>query len=113
MRWERRLKSTSSGGGTAPLWAHSGRELFYTANGKMYAVRVNPGSAFSAEAPRVLFTVPERVRVGALASGTFDISPDDRRFLLVRDNDWAEMAGTPTLVVVQNFLEELLAKLKE
>ena len=82
-------------------------------DGKMYAVRVNPGSPFSAEAPRVLFTVPERVRVGALASGTFDISPDDRRFLLVRDNDWAEMAGTPTLVVVQNFLEELRAKLKE
>ena len=35
------------------------------------------------------------------------------RFLMVRDNDWTEMAGTPTLVVVENFFEELRAKLKK
>jgi serine/threonine-protein kinase len=103
----------SSGGGTAPLWAHSGRELFYAANGKMYAVRINPGAPFAAEAPRVLFDIPDRVRAGSLQSGTFAISPDDQRFLMVRDHLWGEMAGTPTLVVVQNFFDELRAKLKQ
>jgi hypothetical protein len=103
----------SSGGGSAPLWARSGRELFYAANGKMYAVRIDAGASFSADPPRVLFAIPDRVRAGALESGTFAITPDDRRFLMVRDNSWAEMAGTPTLVVVHGFFDELRAKLKQ
>ena len=32
---------------------------------------------------------------------------------MVRDNQWEEMAGTPTRVVVQNFFDELRAKLKK
>ena len=103
----------SSGGGSAPLWAHSGRELFYVRGGNMYSVRIHPGPPFSAEPPRVLFPIPDRVRAGSLVRGTFAITPDDQRFLMVRDNSWADMAGTPTVVVVQNFFEELRAKLKK
>jgi hypothetical protein len=44
--------------------------------------------------------------------GHVSITPDDRRFLMVRDNKWEDMAGTPTLVVVQSFFDELRAKLK-
>ena len=93
----------SHGGGSAPLWAHNGRELFYVANGQMNVVRIHPGPPFSAEPPRVLFTIPERVRAGSPVGGTFSITPDDRRFLMVRDNKWEDMAGTPTLVVVHGF----------
>src|SRR5688500_717508 len=102
----------SSGGGSAPLWAHNGRELFYVANRKMNVVRINPGPPFSAEPPRVLFTIPDGLRAGSPVGGTFAITPDDQRFLMVRDNKWEDMAGTPTLVVVQNFFDELRAKLK-
>ena len=102
----------SSGGGSAPLWAHNGRELFYVADGKMNVVRIHPGPPFSAEPPRVLFAIPDGVRAGSLARGTFAITPDDQRFLMVRDNSWEDMAGTPTLVVVQSFFDELRAKLK-
>ncbi len=103
----------SSGGGSAPLWAHSGRELFYVRGTNMYVVRIDPGPPFSAEPPRVLFAIPDRVRTGSLVRGTFAITPDDRRFLMVRDNSWEDMAGTGTLVVVENFFEELRAKLKK
>jgi hypothetical protein len=103
----------SSGGGSAPLWAHNGRELFYVNGNNMYVVQVHPGPPFSAAPPRVLFAIPDRVRVGSLLRGTFAITPDDRRFLMVRDNSWVDMAGTPTMVVVENFFEELRAKLKE
>ena len=104
----------SSGGASAPLWAHNGRELFYVAKGTMNAVTIHPGPPFSAEPPRVLFAIPDGVRAVSLVRvrGTFAISPDDQRFLMVRDNSWAEMAGTPTLVVVQSFFDELRAKLK-
>ncbi len=102
----------SRGGGSAPVWSHDGRELFYVANAKMHVVRIDPGRPFSAESPRVLFAIPADVRAGSLDGGTFAVSPDDQRFLMVRDNRWGEMAGTPTLVVVQNFFDELRTKLK-
>jgi serine/threonine-protein kinase len=103
----------SSGGGSAPVWAHNGRELFYVSRGKMNVVSIHPGPPFSAEPPRVLFAIPDRVRAGSLARGTFATTPDDQRFLMVRDNSWGEMAGTPTLVVVENFFAELRAKLRK
>ena len=103
----------SSGGGSAPLWAHNGHELFYTRGNNMYVVRIHPGSPFSAEPPRVLFKISDRVRGESLARGTFAITPDDQRFLMVRDNTWEDMAGTRTVVVVENFFGELRAKLKK
>ena len=103
----------SSGGGSAPLWAHNGRELFYVRGRNMYVVQIHPGPPFSAEPPRVLFAIPDRVRAGSLFRGTFAIAPNDQRFLMVRDNSWEDMAGTPTVVVVENFFEELRAKLKK
>jgi dipeptidyl aminopeptidase/acylaminoacyl peptidase len=103
----------SSGGGSAPVWAHNGRELFYVGGGSMKVVTIHPGPPFSAEPPRVLFAIPDRVRVGSPVRGTFAITPDDQRLLMVRDNSWEDMAGTPTMVVVENFFEELRAKLKQ
>ena len=103
----------SQGGGSAPLWSHDGRELFYASGQKMHAVSIHPGPPFSAEPPRVLFQIPDRVRAGSLARGNFAISRDGQRFLMVREQSWAEIAGTPTLVVVENFFEELRSKLKK
>lgn len=103
----------SSGGGGAPLWAHNGRELFYIAHGAMNVVTIHAGPPFSVEPPRVVFAIPERVRAESPAGGTFAITLDDRRFLMVRDNKWEDMAGTPTLVVVQHFFDELRTKLKK
>jgi hypothetical protein len=102
----------SSDGGSAPLWAHNGRELFYVAHGQMKDVTIHPGPRFSAESPRTLFAIPAGVRTGSPFRGTFAVTPDDQRFLMVRNNEWKAMAGTPTLVVVQGFFDELRAKLK-
>ncbi|MEO7086646.1 MAG: hypothetical protein ABI442_17615 [Gemmatimonadaceae bacterium] len=107
-RWQ-----VSNGGGSAPLWAHNGRELFYASGTNMYVVQLHPGPPFSAETPRVLFAIPDRVRLGSSVRGAFATTPDDQRFLMVRDRSWADMAGTPTMVVVENFFEEPRAKLKK
>ena len=44
-----------------------------------------------------------QVRRGSSVGGTFAVTPDDQRFLMVRDRSGEEMAGTPTMVVVENF----------
>ena len=100
-------------GGSAPVWSRDGRELFYVGGSKMQAVAIHPGAIFTAEPPRALFEIPERVRAGSLAGGTFAVTPDGQRFLMVRDESWAEMAGMPMMVVVENFFEELRSKLKK
>ena len=46
--------------------------------------------------------------LGALSGRTYDISPDDQRFLLIKEGGGSEQAAAPnTLIVVQHFDEEL------
>ncbi|MGH3373189.1 MAG: protein kinase domain-containing protein, partial [Actinoallomurus sp.] len=97
-RWQ-----VSASGGTLPVWAHSGKELFYL-NGRqeMTSIPLTPGASFAVGQPRVLF--PAAQYVLETNAGAYDVSPDDKRFVLVR----AATGGTGTeLVVVQNWFEEL------
>ena len=102
----------SSGGGSAPVWAHNGGELFHVDGPNMKLVQIHPGPPFSAGRPRVLFAIPDRVRAGSLVGGTFAISPDDQRFLMVRDKIWDDTTGT-RLVVVENLFSELRNKVRQ
>ena len=101
-RWQ-----ISGNGGNEPLWAHSGRELFYRAgNGDLMAVTVNAGSAFAAAEQRRLFSAASYLN--NTAHTEYQISPDDRRFLFKRLVG-AEIAGAraATAVLVQHWLTEL------
>jgi len=96
----------STSGGTRPLWARSGTELFYLDGaGAMTRVPVQTAPTFSAGTPARLFDT----RYFTAAVGrTYDVSPDGQRFLMIKT------AGTdqaPSMVVVLNWLEELKAKL--
>ena len=102
-----------SGVAGAPVGAKNGWGLFFVGGGSMQVVAIHPGPPFSAGPPRTLFAIPERVRAGSLAGGIFALAPDDQRFLMVRENSWTDMAGTPTVVVVEHFFEELRQKLKQ
>jgi serine/threonine-protein kinase len=86
----RRLADPTSGrtpvsvdGGAPPVWSRSGRELFFQgSNGRtMYVADVRTGPTFSAGTPRVLFE-SSSYRWDAF-SRAFDVSVDDRRFLMV------------------------------
>ena len=96
----------STDGGTRPLWARNGHELFYVAPaGAIMSARVDVrGGAFSAGTPEKVVEGP--YATGAPASGrNYDVSSDGRRFLMVRQAP-ATQAG-PQLVVVQNWAAEL------
>ncbi len=90
----------SRGGGT-PVWSRNGRELFYLgAPGRVMAVPIQPGRTFAAGNPQQVLEGPYLTR----GFRTYDVSPDGQRFLMIKDTAAAE---GPTLVVVQNWFEEL------
>ncbi len=99
----------SRDGGTRPLWALDGRELFYLgAPGQVMAVPIQPGPAFAAGNPEQLFEGPY---LEPSAQRTYDVSPDGQRFLMIKSAETAESAAAgPTLVVVQNWHQELLER---
>ena len=96
----------AAGGGTEPQWAHNGRELFYRdASGRLMAVEVKTSSTFSIGRSAPLF--PAGGFVADQSSPQYDVSPDDKRFLMIRP----VAAGAPDkLIVVENWFEELKAK---
>jgi serine/threonine-protein kinase len=106
-RWQ-----ISTAGGSAARWAHSGRELFYEApSGDMMVVPVTPGPTFAPGAPARLFPLS-----GLLASNVvplYDLTPDDKKFLMVRSAAINQAPGAGQLVVVDNWFTELTAKMRK
>jgi Tol biopolymer transport system component len=98
-RWQ-----VSTTDGRDPLWSHSGRELFYLspATGKLMSVAVKPGATFTFDQPRPLFSVVQYVPGGA--TQPYDVSPDDKRFLFLRETAPSDRSE---LIVVQNWTREL------
>jgi serine/threonine-protein kinase len=101
-RWQ-----ISGNGGNEPLWAHSGRELYYRAgNGDLVAVTVTGGTAFAAGEQRRLFSAAPYL--SNTAHTEYQISPDDRRFLFKRlVGSETGSARAATAVLVQHWLTEL------
>jgi eukaryotic-like serine/threonine-protein kinase len=96
----------SPAGGTRPLWAPTnGQELFYVGpTGALMAARVDArGSAWSARAPQKIVDGPY-VTVTAESGRTYDVSPDGRRFLMVKQ---PATRASAQIVIVQNWFEEL------
>ncbi len=100
-RWQ-----VSSAGGADPVWSRNGRELFYlSAQNEMMSVAVAPGATFSISPPERLFSTAPYTPIPPVPS--FDVSPDGKRFLLLRET-------TPTerneLIVVENWTREMRAR---
>jgi hypothetical protein len=87
-------------GGSEPLWAHSGRELFYRSGDSLMVASVTLSPTFAVAGRRRLFTG------SFLSGGTFreyDVAPDDQHFLMIT-------GGIPESVLfgVQNMFQRLL-----
>jgi dipeptidyl aminopeptidase/acylaminoacyl peptidase len=98
--------AVSTGGGTEPLWSHSGKELFYRdVAGNLVSVAVQSSPTFSLGRSTVLF--PARAYLSFERGAQYAVAPDDRRFLMIRQVP----GSTPDeLVVVDNWFEELKPK---
>ena len=92
----------SSTGGTEPLWAHSSRELFYRSGAhQLMAATILPGGMRPVGAQRPLFDDSQFAAEGIHTD--YAISPDDRRFLMIRE----ELEPSRTIVLVLNWFEDI------
>jgi eukaryotic-like serine/threonine-protein kinase len=104
-RWQ-----ISNEGGTEPLWARDGKELFYRSvtpgsqTSQAWSVDVQTGSGFSASRPRLLFE--QSGYALRIPIRGWDISPDGKRFLMVKLEERKSQPLTE-MVLVQNWFEEL------
>ena len=96
----------STRGGEAPLWGPKGRELYYYA-GRMMAVMIETEPAFAVGNPEVLFSGEYYV---TLSNRPYDISPDGKRFLMIKEAPEPSEAAAPVetppiteLIVVDNW----------
>ncbi len=102
----------STAGGGQPVWARTGAELFYFAlDGTLMAVPVEVRSAaWNAGVPaKILDARYFTGGLGAVTLGrTYDVSPDGRRFLMIKQGDAGNQTAAPQqIIVVQNWDEEL------
>ena len=97
----RRLQKISTGGGRYPLWSPDGKELFYVSSQSMVAVAIETGSTLRIGTPRTLFGG------NFIWAGwhPFDVSPDGRRFVMVRQN--AHLPGYKELRMVVNWQKDI------
>ncbi len=99
-------RSVSTAGGTRPLWARNGRELFYVSpTGAVMRVGVEPGRHGWPRTPTMV------VKEGYLHDTAeprphYDIA-DDGRFLMMKARGADGTAAPASLIVVQHWVEEL------
>jgi len=95
----------SRDGGTRPLWGPDGRELFYLSRGaEPMAVRVQTEPSFAPGNPEVVLE-GHNFTVESAPTRSYDISPDGKRFLVIKE-PVGETSRTE-LILVQNWFQEL------
>ena len=94
------IKQVSREGGTEPVWAHDGREIFYRNGSQMMVVSVETHPELELGAPALLFE--GTYELTERRTPNYDVAPDGKRFLMI------EGQPAPTQInVVLNWFEEL------
>jgi len=102
----------SRGGGYAPLWGHSGREIFYVSpDSAMMAATVEAGETFRVTDRQRLFALPAGFNI-AQVNVLYDVTPDDQRFIGVRDVS-AVAEVTYPLILVENWTGEIRERVRQ
>jgi serine/threonine protein kinase/Tol biopolymer transport system component len=109
----RERRQVSNAGGYGPRWSRDGKELFYlAADGTLMSVQVGSGTTWNPGPPVPIVKASDSYfRASTSFVGrTYDVSPDGKRFLRVK-NPSGQAAGSPAnIVVVRNWIEEVKAR---
>ncbi|HEY3171846.1 MAG TPA: protein kinase [Thermoanaerobaculia bacterium] len=101
----------SNEGGTDAVWSPPGGELFYRNGDNMMVVAVTTSPTLKASAPKVLWEghyshgTSSSCGPPGPTSSNYDVTPDGKRFLMIRDRD--QDANPNTIHVVLHWANEL------
>jgi hypothetical protein len=100
-------QQVSIDGGELPVWSRDGRQLFFMTpdGGKLCGVTVQSGTPLLVGPPQVLFEF--QAILPSHGSRGYDIGPDGRFLIIRRDQTDAVRGQTSSLILVQNWFEEL------
>jgi serine/threonine-protein kinase len=102
----RKYQISSSNGGTEPIWAKNGRELFYRNGDKMMAVVVDTrGDNLEPGPPTLLFEGHFAVSNVSGGDAWYDVNSDGSRFLMLKADESSNNAAS--IVIVENWTNEL------
>jgi serine/threonine-protein kinase len=99
-RWQ-----ISTSGGAEPVWAHSGRELFYRSWDQLMAVEIVTDPQFAQAGQRPLFDAAWPTYLANSDHRLYAVTPDDQAFLF-----WRLLTsgyGEDDFVLVENWVEEI------
>ncbi len=102
----------SNSGGNDPVWRRTGGELFYRNDDSMMTVPVSTSPTFSVGRPQELWRghythgMSSSCGPPGLTASNYDVSPDGRHFLMVKDDD-QDSAASAQMIVVQGWTGEL------
>jgi serine/threonine-protein kinase len=99
------VTQVSVDGGTEPVWAPDGRQLFYRRGRQVIAATVTTGDRFTVGATKTLFEGAFQ-SAGIGARTELGISGDGKRFVMLRRAD-----EESRIIVVTNWLSELRARI--
>lgn len=92
-------------GGAYPIWAPSGREIFYRNENRMMVVPVETQPTFRAGTPRMLFR-----GVGCVPQSSYDLAHDDQHLLMIKEKE--APASLKELSITLNWGEELRKRVR-
>jgi len=98
------LVSGEEGGGE-PVWSPDGRELFYRSRDRMMVVSIETEPSFNAGRPQMLFEGSYVSTTNTIGFQYYDISPDGKRFLMMKQN--VQEQPRNQLEIVLNWFSEL------
>ena len=101
------LHQISTNGGTTPLWAPDGSELFYADDGRLLAVPVQTEPTFSRGTPMVV--IEGDYQLPWIPGRRYDIDPSGERFLLLKfaGGPGSDGRSLPSLTFVLDWFGEL------
>ena len=96
-------------GGTRPLWAQNGQELFYVSpTGAVMGVGVERGASWAVTEPAIVVKQGYFTTQGGFPARSYDIAPDGQKFLMIKTRSGPDQDTAPArVIVVQHWVEEL------
>ena len=101
----------SQTGGTKPVWARTQKELFYLDGaGALTSVQIATTPSFTNGPPTKIASARY---FSANQARSYDVTPDGRRFLFIKDAAPNPSATPVSMVVTLNWFDEIRAKLRK